>query len=735
MKKLYTVLLSLIFSSFLASAQKKNEAFQLHIQRASSPIRIDGILNESSWQNAEAAKDFYMITPMDTSHANVKTEVRLTYDDQNIYMSAICYKSEKGAGYVVESLKRDFTFGKNDNFFAVIDTFDDMTNGFSFGANAAGAQWDGQMFEGGSINLNWDNKWNSITINDDEKWVFEAAIPFKSIRYKAGIDRWGINFSRLDLKANEKSAWAPVPRQFPSASLAYAGVLLWDSPPPTPKTNISVIPYFLTGFNKNYQTDQSPSYKTEVGGDVKIAVTSSMNLDLTVNPDFSQVDVDRQVTNLDRYELFFPERRQFFLENGDLFDNFGFANLRPFFSRRIGLNVPIRYGARLSGKLNKNWRLGVMDMQTGASPDNITPAQNFTVFALQRRVFARSNISALFVNKQSIDLPDTNKTVSLYNRNLGIEYNLASSNNIWTGKMVYMKSFSPNKTGDDFTHAFDIVYNAKKWFWHWRHEYVGTNYNAEVGYVPRKGYYKANPTITYNFYPKTPSSPIFLHGPSLGSTTFFDKKGKAIDHETYFSYTVNFKDRSLLSGWVAYDYVKLLAPFDPTNSGGDTLATGTDHSWKAFGVDYTSRPRGLFTYLFSGRYGGYYGNGSRLGLKGEMGYRFQPYVSLTLGLEYNNIDNVNVPVKRDEVLKNNMVNTEFWLISPRVDVTFTNKLFFTTYLQYNQQSKNVNLNARVQWRYKPASDLFLVYTDNYLPENFYIKNRAIVLKFTYWWNV
>lgn len=118
-----------------------------------------------------------------------------------------------------------------------------------------------------------------------------------------------------------------------------------------------------------------------------------------------------------------------------------------------------------------------------------------------------------------------------------------------------------------------------------------------------------------------------------------------------------------------------------------------------------------------------------------MGYRFQPYVSLTLGLEYNNIDNVNVPVKKDEVLKNNMVNTEFWLISPRVDVTFTNKLFFTTYLQYNQQSKNVNLNARVQWRYKPASDLFLVYTDNYLPENFYIKNRAIVLKFTYWWNV
>ena len=186
-----------------------------------------------------------------------------------------------------------------------MDPFDDQTNGFSFGANAAGAQWDGTMYEGGKVDLNWDNKWNSVVSNSAEKWVFEASIPFKSIRYKKGITRWGINFSRLDLKTTEKSSWAPVPRQFPSASLAYTGILLWDAPPPTPRMNVSLIPYVLGGLNKNYEADTKSAFRKDIGVDAKISLSSSLNLDLTVNPDFSQVEVDSQLTNLDRFELIF----------------------------------------------------------------------------------------------------------------------------------------------------------------------------------------------------------------------------------------------------------------------------------------------------------------------------------------------------------------------------------------------------------------------------------------------
>ena len=326
----------------------------------------------------------------------------MTYDEHNLYLVAICYHFLPGP-YFVESLRRDFAFGKNDNFLLFMDPFDDQTNGFSFGANAAGAQWDGMMYEGGKVDLSWDNKWTSVVRKEDDRWVFEASIPFKSIRYKKGITKWGINFSRLDLKSTEKSSWAPVPRQFPTASLAYTGILVWDEPPPQVGSNISIIPYVLGGAGKDYEKETPTTYRKEIGVDAKIAVSSSLNLDLTINPDFSQVDVDRQVTNLDRFELFFPERRQFFLENGDLFANFGYPTIRPFFSRRIGLGAPIEFGARFSGKLNKNWRIGIMDIQTGKVEEDYLPRQNFAVLALQRRVFARSNVGLIFINKQSLN--------------------------------------------------------------------------------------------------------------------------------------------------------------------------------------------------------------------------------------------------------------------------------------------------------------------------------------------
>ena len=444
--------------------QKINEAYQLKIRRATSPIIIDGLRNEPTWESADVANSFFMITPMDTSKAQVRTEVQMAYDDQNIYLIAVCYHALPGP-YYVESLRRDFGFSSNDNFLIALDTYDDLTNGFTFGTNAAGAQWDGILFEGGKADLSWDNKWTSVVKNYDDRYVFEMALPFKSIRYKKGIKNWGINFSRLDLKTTEKSGWAPVPRQFPSVSLAYTGVLAWDEPPPPPKGNVSIIPYTLTRISKDHENSEGTKFKGEFGGDAKIAISSSLNLDLTVNPDFSQVDVDRQVTNLDRFELFFPERRQFFLENGDLFANFGYSNIRPFFSRRIGLGVPIQFGARLSGKIDRNWRVGLMNMQTNEVESRGLPAQNFSVLALQRRVFARSNIGLLVVNKESLNYsPDQNsefEQFSKYNRTLGIEYNLASANNQLTGKSIVLKSFSPGENNESYTHAANLNYSTR----------------------------------------------------------------------------------------------------------------------------------------------------------------------------------------------------------------------------------------------------------------------------------
>jgi hypothetical protein len=722
--KIFVIGLFVLLANDL-EAQKKNDSFHYNIRKTNSPIKIDGDISDAAWKDAPLATDFYMILPMDTSRANLRTEVQMTYDDDNIYINAVCYEGMKG-DYMVESLRRDFLFLKNDNFIVFIDPFGDQTNGFAFGVNAVGAQWDGLMFEGGKIDLSWDNKWTSTVKNFGDKWVFEAAIPFKTMRYKQGMTQWGINFSRNDLKTTEKSSWAPVPRQFPSSQMAYNGNLMWDKAPPAPGLNISGIPYILGGLAKNYENNTKTDFRRDIGGDAKIALTSSLNLDITVNPDFSQVEVDRQVTNLDRFELFFPERRQFFLENGDLFSNFGYSLVRPFFSRRIGLNVPIQFGARLSGKLNKDWRIGLMNMQTEKVAGTGLPSQNFSVAALQRRVFARSNIGILAVNKESINYnPDANSTLpkySKYNRNLGVEYNLASSNNIWTGKFLMLKSFSPDRKGRDFVHAANLVFNSRKWNLAWQHEYVGKNYNAEVGFVPRTVYFKLNPTATRLYFPQ--GGNILSHSLNFGSYLYFTESGDYTDNETYMAYGLTFRNRATFLTWAAYNYFKLLQPFDPTNSNRPTLPTGSEHHWRAFGTEFSSKPQSVFTYGFSTRYGGYYADGTRLNISTELGYRFQPYVSLTLSTSYNNIK-----------LPQPWGNTTFWLVSPRMDVTMTNKLFFTTFVQYNQQQKNVNLNTRLQWRYQPASDLFIVYTDNYLPSPFNVKNRALVLKLTYWWNL
>ncbi len=741
------VLLSLwIFSVSVlhVDAQKENENFKMLIKQATGSMKIDGLLDEKAWLSAATVSDFAMITPYDTLPSKVRTDVRMSYDDKYLYISAECFLQSE-SNYIVESLKRDFSFVNNDNFLVFIDTFDDKTTGFSFGANAAGAQWDGQMSEGAKVNLNWDNKWESATTYNRKSWIFEAAIPFKSIRYKSDSKRWGINFSRLDLKAKEKSAWAPVPRQFPSATLAYAGVLLWDTPPPAPKQNISVIPYVLSGLSSNYESKDPTKFRNQIGGDIKVSVSSSLNLDMTLNPDFSQVDVDRQQTNLDRFELFYPEKRQFFIENSDLFDGFGSETVRPFFSRRIGLalntktgiyeQTPITYGARLSGKLTNDWRIGVLNVQSDRIDAKGVPTQNYSMVAFQRKLFARSNLGVYMVNKQSFIDTDLQRANGFqpYNRDVGFEYNLASANSFWTGTLFYGNSITPDNKSQNFSHVASLVYKDNNWIAGWRHQWVGANYNPEVGYVPRINFFQINPEIGKIFYSKNKDSKLFYAQTRLSTMSYWNNQGTLTDNTTYLTIEAKNKDQKGYSAFLSYDYVKLLYDFDATRMGNVPLKKGTEHSWYAINLLYASSFLKPFTYTASGRFGGYFGNGWRTGITGELAYRFQPFGSVSVAVDYNDILNVEIPGTDGYV--NKKVSSEFWIIRPKIDITFTNKLFFATFFQLNQQTKNINLNARLQWRYKPASDLFLVYTDNYFPESFQIRNRALVLKLNFWLNL
>ena len=709
-----------ILMSIKVHSQKINKNYKIHPKKTDQIINIDGVLQEEVWENAETANNFFMILPTDGKQANQQSEVKILYDENNIYFGVVFFNNSVQGEYTVESLKRDFSFGKNDNLLISIDPFNNLTTGFSFGLNAYGAQWDGTMYNGGKIDLNWDSKWVSEVSFDKEKWTCEISIPLKSIRYKEGVKEWGINFGRLDLKASEKSSWAPVPRQFPSVSLAHTGVLVWDSPPPKQGRNISLIPYSLSNISKT-KDDKTKSNK--IGGDIKVSVSSALNLDFTINPNFSQAEVDQQVTNLDRFELFYPERRQFFLENADLFANFGYETLRPFFSRRIGLGVPIDAGLRLSGNINEKWRIGLMDIQTQNIDDIGLPKQNFGVFTIQKRVFDRSSIGLILINKESfIDEKNKTNSDSSYNRNVGLEYNYGSANNLWNGKAFFLNTYNSNQIKNDHSFASHLQYNSVNWKARIQQEYVGEDFNAEVGYVPRKGYYKFISSLGYLFYKN--DSYIVSYGPNFSRTYFFDQSYNKTDLLDQFSYVINFSNRSKLNVFFIKNYIKLLQDFDPLRSNISSLIKGSEHEWTSFGFEFISKPQNNFTYKVNGLIGGYYQGGKRKSLSAEFGYRFQPYVSINSIVNYNSIN-----------LESPWNNSDFWLIGSKLDITLTNKLFFSNLYQYNKQFDLWSFNSRFQWRYKPASDLFLVFNSNevMIPEE--IKSWSINLKLNYWLNL
>lgn len=695
------------------------ENYRIHIKETSETISVDGLLDEDVWQTAEKAGRLQRVLPTDTGFAIAQTEVKLTHTPTTLYMGIICFDPLPGKR-PVESLRRDFSFGKNDNFIAFIDTFNDQTNGFAFGISPAGAQWDGVQADGGTVNLNWDIKWRSAVKNYDDRWVAEFAIPFRSIRYHGGTPEWGINFSRQDLKSNEKSSWAPMPRQFATATLAYTGTLVWDKPLPKSGLRFSLIPYVSAKSTQDKLAGKDFNFVPSGGVDAKAILSTSLNLDLTINPDYSQVEVDAQQTNLDRYELFFPEKRQFYLENSDLFASLGTETVRPFFSRRIGLDNPVRAGVRLSGKLGKNWRIGVMDIQT-STKDSIY-ASNYMVAALQRQVFSRSSVSAFLINKEVTGGTKEENGPGRFNRIGGLEYNLSSPDNKWTGKAFYHHDIHEGTSFDDAAMAANLKYSSQYLSASLNQIAVGKDFNAETGFVRRRGYYQVAPKIGYKFFPN--SSSVANHGPGIESDMYFDPSGSfsLTDRETEISYSIEWLNRNIFSIEFENSYVKLDVPFDPTNTGGFKFNANDEFTWNEVGASFISDVRRLLNFELSGRYGGYY-TGTRLTLDGKLFYRVQPYGSLSIVTTYNNI-----------ILPEPYNSAKLFLIGPRFDFTFTDKLFFTSFIQYNNQIDNLNLNLRFQWRFAPVSDLFIVYTENSFPTDYRVKNRGIVVKLSYWFN-
>ena len=727
----------LLFLLFVQSAIGQTTApnqkeFQLTIKPAKMTIKLDGVMDEAAWNTVTAVTDFKKKFPNDIGDPKKQTEVKFLYDDKFLYFGFKVYDSGTA---ITRSLKRDVGHDGMDGVGIILDPTNQQTNGFYFVLSTLNVQSEDQLSGSSSdgINYSWDSKWFSMTKEYGNYWIAEIAIPFKSIRYDAENKNWGVNFVRIDAKNFEYSTWTRVATNFKSYDLGLTGLMQWEEKPPVSSNNVILLPYLTGGASDDKQSGQTNT-TGNAGFDAKIALNSSLNLDLTVNPDFSQVEVDNQVTNLTRYNIFLPERRAFFLENSDLFAGFGIPPIRPFYSRTIGLDkkgnkIPILFGARLSGNLSPDVRIGAMNMQTGRQGDYAP--ENFSAFTLQKRVLKRSMIKGYFLNRENFISVEEEKLnpLSKYGRNAGVSFDYSNAE----GTLGYWANYNIaiKPTIKDLNNYYEVgaSYNTRKFGLVIDLANVDKNYYTDMGFVQRIENYDAIrdtvirvgfkhffSEISYNILPS--KGKLGRIETSVQNAIIFNPDNSFNEWETGIEVKADFKNASNIRLRLSNNVTNLL--FATRFTDGEPLPAA-QYQYGRFGIGYNSDTRKLFGWMTDVSFGQFY-NGTVQGFGAGINWRNQPHLNLRLNAQFNHIQLPGV-----------YGSTKLFLVAPRIEYNFNTKLFWTTFIQYNTQSNNFNINSRLQYRYKPMSDFFLVYTDNYFTDPlFKNKNRALIFKLSYW---
>lgn len=726
--------LYLLLFAFLGFGQDNYKSFTVkHI--TNSNITPDGILNEPVWEKAESANEFWEYFPLDSVQARQQSDIKMFYDDKNLYVGITM--DAAGKDYAIQSLKRDFLAGGSDNISVVFDTFNDGQNAFLFGTNPYGVLREA-LISGGStqqigFTTSWDVKWKGDAKIYDDYYTAEMVIPLSSFKFKEGTQKWRFNSYRFDTQSNETSTWIKIPQNQQVWGTAFMGDMVFEKPLEKSKTPLAIIPYVNAISQKNFETDEG-SNDIKFGGDAKIAIGTGLNLDVTVNPDFSNVEVDNVITNLTRFEIGLPEKRQFFIDNSDLFSSFGDSrDANPFFSRRIGIardtagnsiENKIIGGVRLSGKLTNNLRVGLLNIQTDEDLENEIASNNNTMIALQQKMFSRSNIGMYFINKESFRDYDFIESEDRYNRLFGVDYNLTSKDNTWTGKFYLHKSFQPNDNVGNLSSGARLSYNSRNYNFSGKAVYIDEDFSSDLGFVRRTGILKSFLNFERAFWPE--KGKIQTHSFQFLPIGIWSTEDdfENTDYSLRTSWEAKFNNTAEFEAGFNSDFTFLFDDFDPTASDdGIPIPGNQGYYYNSVEAAYESDQRKLFAYGLGTEVGRFF-NGNRFSVEGGMTLRFQPKVFISLLFNYDQIS-----------LPNPYPSADIWLVSPKIDVTFNKSIFWSTLIQYSNQRDNLGVNSRLQWRFAPLSDLFIVYNDNYFVNTFAPRYRSINLKFTYWLNI
>ena len=715
-------------------AQKISDS--TYVKFTNQKIVIDGIDNETDWKIAEIKSNFWQWFPTDSLKALNQTEIRFLYDSNNIYVFIKCYEDKNNT--IISSLRRDM--GRFSDFFLfTLDTFNDLTNAYAFGGNSVGVKKDEIIFNGGRTlgkdsNWDWDAKFDLKTKVYENFYTAEMKIPLSSIRFSNNSKLWKYNVYRRRINDNEFSTLFRVPQEQSFINLSYSKPLVFEKPLGKSKTPITIIPYINLLKSNNFEIGRKTN-DFQYGGDGRIYIGTGLNLDVTINPDFSQIEVDDQIINLTRFALRLPEKRQFFIQNSDLFSGFGdiYEN-QPFFTRRIGVTKDINgntiqnkihAGIRLSGKLTNKLRVGLLNMQTAEDEMNLIPSNNNTVLSFQQSIFSKSNFKFLFVNRQKTSENNSLLNQEKYNRLLGFDYNFISKDDKIRGKVFFYNTFSPSVNKEGFSTGGWINYNTRKNRFRTAFFKTTPNFTSDLGFTRRTDFKKNYTSYNRVFYPKSKSIQSIEFGPQL---YYIDKPGlksQVTDRRFSANLSFNFKNMSGIDFEFTNSYIFLENNFDPTGANENSPINRGSYETRQIEMEYGSTNRRKFRFKSNINIGGYF-NGEKYSISNDFNFRIDKLMQASLKFRYDKID---LPDPQNSVA--------LFLISPKVDFTFSKNIFWATFVQYSNFSNSLGINSRFQWRFAPLSDLFLVYTDNsnYIENDFIPNFRTINLKITYWINI
>jgi hypothetical protein len=694
--------------------------YHLIAGRADRPLVVDGILDEAVWSEAPMVDGFTQQEPSDGAPASERTAVRVLYDAQHLYIGVHAFDSDP-AGVIATEMRRDSArILDEDNFQIIIDSFRDSRSGYMFVTNPLGAKLEQQVFEEGAgnlrgaasnINRDWNGVWDAAAKRTADGWTAEIAIPMVTIRSpEVDVQTWGMNFMRQIRRKNEQAFWAPIPKPYTLTRVSLAGTVSGMSGV-TRGLDLRIKPFLVAGGRRDRSgTAISSSGLHDVGLDAKYGLSSGLTLDMTVNTDFAQAEVDEQQVNLTRFPLFFPEKRDFFLENSGQFTVGGQGNSRLadlFFSRRIGLSdagqpVPLLGGARLTGKVG-NHNVAVMELQTGEAFGR--PGENFFVGRYSRDVGQRSRIGGLIVNKEAVN-------DSAFNRTFAADATIAPTSSLSFHSFL-ARTATPGVADDQQAFHTRAMFQNSRWNTYGEFTDIEDNFNAEAGFVPRRGIRTSTMHIERN---PRPGGIIRVMEPMFNITYTTDQNNRLITRRLHHMVGTRFQNGAYLNVVLNRWLEVLDEPFAIQR--GVVIPSGVYrfHDWNfTFNTNPARRFYERFTYAPQTFY-----DGTRHDVEMALGVRATSRASAEVSFQRNDVE-----------LPWGAFVVELGLL--RFDYAISPQMTLRSLSQYNSSTRQFSTSVRYNFIFRPGSDLYVVYDglQGNLPGRPELRNQQVVVKMTY----